>query len=258
MNYFGILILFFLTACVSGEKIINDHVEIEVYTYEKEGKVNASAMPALRTQSELQPFKRRFEYILINCSAIHLPENAERRNAIWSLYPDTIQLKKLYLNEFAKDKGLANYFKTSYLAINGKKTGAKQTFSEDELMEVASKFFYCDAVFPDTTVQTHICIGLNGVSEAHWNSDFTLLEAFCYEAIFNDLVLDNSLIDVAYSLAKQKSVEQYKSSIVTLDRFLLDVRYALFDKMKNDEVLKKVLLDYYQLNKANVAFQILN
>jgi hypothetical protein len=256
LKYLLFILVFFLTACVSGEKIIRDHVEIEVYTYEKEGSVYASAMPALRTQSELQEYARRFEYILINVSEIHLPAKADTRNAIWSLYPDTIKLKKLYLQEFAKDKRLADYMKASYVAINRKKLRGKALFSEDELMEVASKFFYCDAVFPDTTIQTHICIGLNGVSEASWDKDFLLLEAFCYEVIFDDLLSDNSLIDRSYSVAKQNSVDQLKPSIVSLDLFLNDVRLALFEKMKNDEILKEVLLKYYSSNKRNLAFRI--
>lgn len=220
--------------------------------------MQASAMPILRSESELNSYNRRFEYLLINVSEIHLPQKSERRNEIWDLYPDTTKLKRLYLNEYVQDKKLENYFETTNAAINNEKFEVNITYTADELMEVASKFFYCDKVFPDTTVQSHVCVGLNGIKEANWNKDFKLLEAFCYEGIFNDLDKDVSEIDESYSFEKNEACEKYKSLIVTLDIYLEDVRNELFVRMKNDTVLRSTLLEYYEQNKTNLAFKIIN
>lgn len=243
-------------SCKTNQSIIKKHVDIELFTYDFEGKTKVSAMPILRNESTLNQFSGRFEYLLINVSAIHLPENFEKRNVIWSLYPDTIKLKKLYLYEYIQDEKLNNYFEKTNAAINDKKFNTEIIFTSKELMEVASKFFYCDKVFPDTTIQSHICIGLNGVSEANWSKDYRLLEAFCFEGIFNDLNKEVSQIDDSYSSQKEDACIKYKSSIQSLDQYLVDVRMELFARMKEDVVLKQSLLEYYELNKNNLAFKI--
>ena len=40
----------------------------------------------------------------------------------------------------------------------------------------------------------HVCIGLNEVKEASWAKDYTLLEAFCFEAIFENETLKAALL----------------------------------------------------------------
>lgn len=230
---------------------------IDVYTYDHEGELQASAMPELRQNSELINYKRRFEYLLINVSEIHNPEQSERRKEIWNLYPDTTKLKQLYLKEYIKDEKLTNYFEITEAAINDTSIAVTSSFNEEELMEVASKFFYCDKVFLDTTVQSHVCVGLNGVSEANWSKDYTLIEAFCYEAIFDDLVSDTSQIHAAYSTEKKEACNQYKATMTSLDEYLIEVRIELFERMKNDAVLRVKLLEYYHKNRNNLAFEII-
>jgi len=100
-------------------------------------------------------------------------------------------------------------------------------------------------------------VGLNGVSEANWNKDFTLLEAFCYEGIFDDLLKDTSELDESYSTKKKDPCNTYKSAFVTLDKYLLDVRNELFKRMKNDHVLKGILMEHYKENIDNLAFKII-
>jgi hypothetical protein len=42
------------------------------------------------------------------------------------------------------------------------KVEIKEEYSNSEIMDIASKFFYYDTVRPDTTIGLHICIGTNG------------------------------------------------------------------------------------------------
>jgi hypothetical protein len=120
-------------------------------------------------------------------------------------------------------------------------------------MDVASRFFYCDMVFPDTTVQSHVCIGINGVKETKWEKDYTLLAAFCYEAIFT---AKDSMLDNSYASEKKEACAAHRTAITSLDQYLLDVRADLFERMKHNELLKNLLLNYYQENKSNLAFTI--
>lgn len=255
-KYLFVLIPIFLVSCKVNHSLIKEHVDIDVYTYERDGEMKASTMPDIKQDSELMSYKRRFEYLLINRSEIHLPENSEKRNKIWSQYPDTMKLKRLYLKEYVHDKKLTEYFEQTYAPIADTNLKEKEKYSEDELMEVASKFFYCDRVFPDTSIQTHVCVGLNGVSEANWDKDYTLLAAFCYEAIFNDLMKDSSQIDESYSKERVNACKKFISTITTLDQYLLDVRHELFTRMKDDPKLRELLMDYYVRNRNNLAFKI--
>jgi hypothetical protein len=257
-KYFYLLTCVICVSCMNHDSIIRDNVIIVVQPNEAESTIKSYAMPEINPQSNLIAYKRRFDYLLINISEIHLPEKAEERNRIFNLYPDTLQLKQRYLDKYVQDKKLAEYFEESFTPIDNPDFKRNKTYSSDELMEVASKFFYCDKVEADTTIQTHICIGLNGVKEANWEKDYTLLEAFCYEAIFHDFEDENSEIHHSFVANKKESCEIYRKNITSLDRYLQDVKLNLFERMKNDKTTKKKLLEYYQFNKQNLSFVIMN
>ncbi len=244
-------------SCLAQNSVIRNNVTIEVNTYEQENKTKASAMPILKAKSKLKKHERRFDYLLMNISEIHLPEKSEERNEIFNLYPDKSKIKKLYLEKYIQDKKLVAYFEETIAPINNPNLEINKIYAVDELMEVASKFFYCDKINPDSSVQSHVCIGINGLSETKWQKDYTLLAAFCFEAIFTDFDKDTSQISESYLSEKKKACQKYRSNITTLNQYLEDVKLNLFERMKNDGVLKKELLAYYELNKSNLAFKII-
>lgn len=241
-----------------GEFKIADHIVIRVYPSEHENEMKASAMPDIKADSELIEYKRRFEYLIINVPEIHQPDQIEERKEIFGLYPDTTEMKSRYLDQFIQDKMLVGYFEETIAPINNPGLEINKLYSVDELMEVASKFFYCDKVRPDTTIQAHVCIGLNGVKEANWEKDYTLLEAFCFEGIFNGFDNDDSQIWDTFTAEIEKSSQLFRSNISSLPQYLEDVKLDLFERMKNDEILKKELLAYYEANRNNLAFKIVN
>jgi hypothetical protein len=250
-----IFFLFLSISCKAQKSILNEHISILIYPDELD--ITASAMPEFKADSTLFPYRRRFEYLLINIPDIHLPERVEERNKLFNLYPDTSAMKRLYLKKLSHDKKLTKYFRETFSPITDLNLQKENAYTAGELMEVASKFFYCDYVAPDTTVIAHICVGINGVNEAQWKKDYTLLQAFCYEAIFNDLDNENSQIWESFVSKKKKSSERFKRNITTLNNYLEDVKLNLFEEMKNDEILKQVLIDYYKLNQHNLAFRII-
>ncbi len=256
-KYLSLLILISCISCQTKKSIIEENVSLEISVYEENGVQKASAMPELNPESELNKHKRRFEYLLMNVSKMHQPEALKERTEIWNLYPDTLKLKQLYLDKFIQDEKLVNYFEETNVPIANPDVEITKTYTQEELMEVASKFFYCDQLLPDTIVQFHICIGINGVKETKWDKDYTLLAAFCYEAIFNNLDKDSSQIEKSSSTEKKIASEQFRKNITTLDKYLEDVRLDLFSRMKNNAILKQELLAYYELNKNNLAFKII-
>lgn len=241
-----------------GSSIIAENVFIEVYLYTDNGVNKASGMPQIKRESNLWPYKRRFDFLLLNTPAIHQPNNFKMRNNIFSLYPDTSKMKRMYMDKLISDEKLTDYFEEVAAAIVDSNYRITKTYTVDELIEVASKFFYCDKVNADTTVQSHVCIAFNGLSEVIWEKDYILLSAFCFEAIFNDFDKDSSQIHEAYSSEKKLACQKYRSNITSLDNYLRDVKLELFNRMKNNTTLKESLLQYYELNKSNLAFAIVH
>jgi hypothetical protein len=250
-------ILLILSSFLNADEfLIEEYIIIKLYPYEFENEMRAAVMPELKADSELMKFKRRFEYLLINIPEIHLFEKMEERAEIGKLYPDTTEIKRLYLEKYAQDKRLVGYFEETIAPITNPNFEIKKTYTLDELMEVASKFFYCEKVLPDTSIQARVCVGLNGVKEANWEEDYTLLEAFCYEAIFNEFDSDDGQIWDTFITKKKESGQQLKSNMTSLNQYLEDVKMAVFESMKNDEILKQKLIDYYELNRGNQSFKI--
>ena len=255
-KYFSILILISFISFQNKKSLIEENVSIEISVYENKGVKKASAMPQLKPESTLIKYKKRFEYLLMNVSKMHQPDGVKERTEIWDLYPDTIKLKRLYLDKFVQDDKLVKYFEETNAPIANPNLEITKTYTQEELMDVASKFFYCDKILPDTIVQSHVCIGINGIKEAKWDKDFTLLAAFCYETIFNDFDKDSSTIYEVYSIEKKMACEQFRKNITSLDKYLEDVKLNLFSRMESNAILKQELLAYYDLNKNNLAFKI--
>ena len=251
-----IIILIAGISCKKEKSLIRDNISIDLSIYQDENKTKASAMPELKAGSELMVYKRRFEYLLMNIPEIHRPDRIKERDSINTLYPDTSKIKQIYLDLYNGDKKLVQYFEETYAPIKNPNLQRDKIYSVDELMKVASIFFYCDQVNPDTSIQMHVCIGINGMKETKWEKDYTILAAFCFEAIFNDLDNEESKIRSAYVSEKKESSEQFRKNISTLENYLEDVKLDLFNRMKSNAKLKEKLLAYYELNKNNVAFKI--
>lgn len=258
MKYLALFTLVICLSCQVSESLISKHVAIDVYSYKYENVKKGAAMPEIKSTSKLKKYSRRFEYLLINCAEINSPEATEERNEIFGLYPRKAQMKKLYLEKYIRDQKLNAWFEETIAPINSPGMEITRTYTSSELMEVASKFFYCDEVLEDTTVQAHVCIGLNGIKEAQWDKDYTLLAAFCYEAVFSDFDQEPSVIWESFIAQKREACQELRPGIKSLDQYLSDVRTNLFERMKNDENLRKKLLIYVEQNKSNLAFRIVD
>jgi hypothetical protein len=250
------LLIISSASCQLRKSAIEKHVEVKVSRYEYNNEMMTSALPEIKTDSDIRQFERRFSYLLMNVPELHRPEKHPDRKKLNDFYPDTFTLKKLYLEEYKKDKKLKRYFEETLAPIDNPKFKPKKLFTVEELMEVASKFFFCDLVRPDSTVQAHVCIGLNGIKEANWETDYTLLEAFCYEAIFFGLNDENSKVWDSFGNEKKEATAIHRSNITSLDQYLEDVKLEVFERMRNNKFLKEELLSYYHSNQKNLAFRL--
>jgi hypothetical protein len=231
-------------------------IEVRVYPNTNETNGGATAMVELAKSSPLWDYHRRFDYLILNTPAIHALDNGKWRSELFSLYPDTVALKKAYVSALTDDTVLQTYFQTTQKAILDPHSTDKSVYDRETLFEVASSFFYFDKVNTDSTVQAHVCIGINGVKDSPWKNDYTLLAAFCYEAIFNDFDQDFSVIDVAFIENKSGATEENRTHLNNKEEFLRLVRNDLYSKMAKDQRLRKVLLSYYRKHKADLCFRI--
>lgn len=253
-----LFLLFCLPAMqsVSQERDYCRYFSFDVSEITLEGKQYKSSNPVvLRTQKDafgrfLREHSARFEYLLFK----QVSESAK----IAEYYPDTSRIRIAYCEQIIQSKSIQGYFH----ALTPKKLGVHQpatdTFSLDELMLTASKFFYCDAVDPkDTTVQSHICIGINGQNEFKSERDLTLLEAFSYEAIFHYLMKRKEPVFYSeFDASRRKAAREKLAAFRDFESYLKEVRMACYTEMQHNGDLKKKLLAYYEKNRENLSFVI--
>ena len=132
-------------------------------------------------------------------------------------------------------------------------------FSMDEMMLVASRYFYPDRMNErDTTIISHICVGINGQKESKHNRDLTLLEAFTFEGIFFYLLKDiPPQFETDFYDCIKTSLAGNKKKFTTFEGLLNSVRKECNEAMINNNDLKYKLVKYYKRNKSNLNFKII-
>jgi hypothetical protein len=174
------------------------------------------------------------------------------------LFPDTTQIEFLFCKSLETNAKFNNFFKYITPKKYISETPPVITFTVDELMLAASRFFYCDRINEkDTTIQAHICVGINGQKEYKLDKDLTILEAFSFEAIFKFISRRKRpqfLSD--YGLYIKNSLGKRKNNFKDFQILLKDVRIDCYDLMASNIDLKDRLLDYYKKNKKNLNFEL--
>jgi hypothetical protein len=197
-------------------------------------------------------YPRRFEYLL---------QNETHFNDLADWYPDTIRINEVYAERLGANKPFLTYLSQLLRPLTRSAKARQITYQPDELMLVASRFFLCDQVRPDTTISWHVCIGLNGMKEANWKKDYTLLEAFCFEAIFDKMFSKNS-DDTRYMnqflKAVDESTKKRRPSMTDKEHLLEQVKRDVFRTMQSDSILKKHLLNYYHQHAPTLPFTIVS
>lgn len=194
--------------------------------------------------------KRRFSYVLNNKT-----NDIYQDSSFQNLFPDTIKMTEVYRQQLKKNTKALSYLKS--FAYPPESSDDKLNFSKSELMDVASKFFLCDRVNPDTTINWHVCIGLNGMKEAEWAKDYTLLEAFSFEAIFYGLRSeDEKETQFMHNFLAYVSDAQKEFKDLPFDAILEKTKKDVFKKMEGDKDLITLLMNYYTKKKDELPFEI--
>lgn len=252
------ILLLFWTSFVSGQmKKWSSNFVITGQVVNYQGKDYKNIYPAIQKNEtllnkEINKHKRRFEYILQNRTDF-------KQDSFQNLFPDTLKMTAIYQKNIQNDIKIKTYFlKLANPLIYSVKQ--REVYSKSELMHIASKFFYCESVKPDTTIRLHVCIGING-QESSKLKDYTLLEAVCFEAIFEKMFDRQNrpqYMDDFSSVVEKKSKIYRNISLTGLDNFLIKVRGETYKAMEKNESLKTTLISFIDRNKDNLPFKISN
>lgn len=234
-----------------------DYFRLDVRKYAEDGESYIGVSPEIRNgikgplASAMAKYPRRFRYLLLNRSVFNGQYD--------QLYPDTNRINQLYKQSLARDAR----FKEAFEALARPFTdpsATRATFGIDEMMKVAARFFYCDGMAKDSSIQSHICINLNGLKPGSFTKDLFLLEAFCFEAIFaNYRTAGNQEAPFVTNFKKhiKAGEKQERTRSFSTKDFIARVREYCFLLMEQDESLKKALLGYYTAHKKGVPFTLL-
>lgn len=102
---------------------------------------------------------------------------AVQRNVLARLSADTVYLGALV-------QGVQGMRARRAGAADGRAPDSRRAVSASRVMALAVRFFYPDAVLPDGHIQSHVCVGINGIADMQGGRDLAL-EAFAYAAIFH-------------------------------------------------------------------------
>lgn len=188
-----------------------------------------------KKQAFFKRFHRRFDYILINKVNVEGADLYKMRN-------DTAALNRRFCELFTQQKELSGYFDV----LSNAQTETKQMFTITEMMQVAARFFWLEN--KESRGWTYYtCIGNNGQKESAYQRDYTVLEAFCFEAIFSYLDRRKS---PRFYIAADKYFDAIKQGTPEADRqetaVILSARQNLYQKMEQDAELRQALLRYYR------------
>lgn len=233
------------------------YFKLDVTEFVRDGNTSTSCSPEL-SKTETNKFSKfldfhqnRFLYILY--------KQSKSFSQISKLYPDTIAIQSQFCKQIINSQSVIKYFN----ALSPKSlvpNTVPDTFTVAEMMQVASTFFYCDGINKkDTSIQSHICIGINGISGLQSNRDLTVLEAFTFDAIFSYLSKKKNppFYDQFFATKKQLRQEQLPY-FQDYESFLVLIRQKCYAEMINNEDLKKKLISAHKKNKSNLNFILTN
>ena len=232
------------------------YAELKAEQFEEDGEKYIGITPRIKPGLQGHPgetiarYRRRFDYLLQNRTRF--------QNLYEPLFPDTARINTLYIAGLVADSAFMSYWNAMTAPFSGRVL-TREKYTAKEMMLVAATFFYCDAVRADSTVSSHVCIVLNGAGQLRSGRDHTVLEAFCFEAIFSSYdapgrkrpkFVGNFLEYIA------AAVQQEKPFFASKEDYLLKVRQLCYAKMEQDTDLQQALLDYYAAHRDTFSFII--
>lgn len=251
----AVLLLFVTLQSAAQNADLASHIGLDIRYYEEERERYLGVSPVLITSKNdaisqaMKKYPRRFRYLLMNYTRF--------QGAYEQYYPDTIRINRLYTQSLAADTSFLRFYK-HLISPFTEKQPVRLRFSLQQMMQVAARFFYCQSLSGDQRIISTICIGRNGLEELSVSTNQPLLEAFCFEAIFEKYYDENGKKNIfignflSYISEAEKLYSDQK--VFNSHVYLSRVRTYCFEKMENDGNLKQSLTEYYEANRNSFSF----
>ncbi len=228
------------------------YFNIKTGHYVADGKSHKTASAEInkitndKVSAFIQEHSRRFEYIITKIfTSVAKGDKTFDSSSLNSRFCKAISTDTFY-----------NYFTLLTSGDRSQRSNKSLSFTVPELMRVASRFFMCDNISEkDTAIGYHICIGINGIAELETKRDYTVLEAFCFEAIFTSLRKKSKFID-DFNNFLTKASRDNKEHFIDFQTHLTTVKNICYAFMEKDKNLENTLMKYYNQNIDNINFKI--
>lgn len=257
----SLFIVCLLSVLSCKDKLYTDEIDknklcqyfnVKMGNYVVDGKTYKAASPEINKRMNgkvsdfIQDHSHRFDYI-INKTFSSLIKGDKTF--------DSSSLNNSFCKAISTDK-FYNYLSLLTSGDRTPKSNKEEVFTVSELMKIASRFFMCDNIREkDTAIAYHVCVKINGIEELKTIRDYTVLEAFCFEAIFKNLKGKPKFINNFNNYIKKASQES-KEKFINFQTLLMTVKEKCYAAMEKDKDLEKSILKYYKLNVENINFKI--
>ena len=203
----------------------------------------------------IRDHEQRFMYIVINkCGNI---------SQYFQQFPDTAKINSMFCSDLQSKQFLSYFLTLCNLKTIGN-TSLKEAFTIEEVIQIASRFYYLDEpskINPGKKPQHEIyhkvgCVGINGIKEFKVFRDYSIIEAFCFEAIMknNSIRKSHSVRNFENYIEEARKVKVDTSII--FHSAVIRLRNKLFKLMETDKALKNELRNFYKKNVDNLGFVI--
>ncbi len=176
---------------------------------------------------------------------------------------DTLEGTKQKIFEEGRKQPWFNLYKTSVAYyLKGKGVSVQNyepqppvSATQEELMEVVSKFFYVYDYDEDKGLQAKLCGGIN----PYFKEDLVInpvMEAFAFQALVNLLGEDTSLVTSFYQGFISEMNEKVKTMNDEKEGIVQFAKNNAYQHYKNDAGLREKIIAQYQELKNRLPFEI--
>ncbi len=175
------------------------------------------------------------------------------KDALLAFANDSTKLELEFIKGLQKNKAFNELMQTFCARFLDPEVAPRDTFTMDKVLNIAVKFFNIQKITPEGYYAIKVCVGINGIKNTETDRK-PQLEAFCFSSVFKHYESSQFNLKAAFTNAAK---ELYKINLgIDEKERQLRAQGGLYFLMRNNAVLRQVLLYEYDLGKAYLPFVI--
>lgn len=225
-----LIILILLTNNIFQLDYFNELINIEFYDNGKEYRVmiNSDSLRNTNYNEKYNENIRLVDYLITHKSNIKIRTYSNNVNK------DSIAT--IIRNEMINNNDLKKYIELLFYKIDLQKV----TITIDEVMDIASYYFFVMRVNKDSSLYATICTGNNGLPVFKQQTDL-ILSGFIFSILFENTR------NTKYNIFNRftKLIHKYNTMYLELDnaKRVEKIQTEIFELMRNDKKVKEMFID---------------